>query len=57
MANRGAPLEPMSSMQCTRCVPHCICRSVGEMQPGWKERGMPCIDIGIGLNPGIMSMG
>ena len=30
---------------------------ISKMQPEWKERGLPRIDIGIGLNSGIVNVG
>ncbi len=44
--------------------PHAACRTalemmeeLGRLRKGWAERGLPDMDIGIGLNTGLMSVG
>jgi len=57
MAIWGAPLDdPDHPTHAVRAALQ-IMRKLLETRPLWKERGWPDIDIGIGINSGIMSVG
>ena len=57
MAIYGAPVPFVDH-------PHAACESalqmieeIGRLQQGWQERGLPRLDIGVGINTGPMSVG
>jgi adenylate cyclase len=57
MAIWGAPLEdPAHPVHAVRAALQ-IMRKLREVRPLWTKRGWPEIDIGIGINSGIMSVG
>jgi adenylate cyclase len=57
MAIWGAPLDDeQHAVHAVRASLRMIDK-LKEMQPGWEERGLPHIDIGVGINTGIMSVG
>jgi len=57
MAIWGAPFdEPGHAKRGTEAAIHMLAR-LGEMQAEWRARGKPVLDIGIGINTGIASVG
>jgi adenylate cyclase len=57
MAIWGAPFdEPGHARRCTEAAIHMLAR-LAEMQADWRARGKPVLDIGIGINTGIASVG
>ncbi len=57
MAFWGAPQEqPDHALRACRAALSMIER-LGVLREGWRERGLPDIDIGIGINTGPMSVG
>jgi len=57
MAFWGAP-SPQSDHALRACRASLgMIRKLQELRVGWKERGLPDIDIGVGLNTGPMSVG
>jgi adenylate cyclase len=57
MAIWGAPFdEPRHPTRCCEAALSMLAR-LSEMQKAWHARGMPVLDIGIGINTGIASVG
>jgi adenylate cyclase len=57
MAFWGAPQEQSDHpLRACRAALAMIAR-LGELRAGWRERGLPEIDIGVGINTGPMSVG
>ncbi|MDH5525171.1 MAG: adenylate/guanylate cyclase domain-containing protein [Desulfobulbaceae bacterium] len=57
MAIWGAPLDdPKHAAKCVRAAFKMLDR-LDELRPGWQKQNLPFIDIGIGINTGIMSVG
>jgi adenylate cyclase len=57
MAIWGAPFdEPGHPTRCCEAALSMLAR-LSEMQKDWRARGMPVLDIGIGINTGIASVG
>lgn len=57
MAVFGAPLE-MADHTAAMCrVALAMQTALAEMRAGWVQRGLPAIEIGVGLNAGPMSVG
>lgn len=57
MAIWGAPWM-MTTRPPTQCEPALgMMEKLHEKQPQWQEEGLPAIDIGIGINTGLMSVG
>ena len=57
MAIWGAPFdEPRHATRCVEAAIEMLSRLV-ELQQGWRARGLPALDIGIGINTGIASVG
>src|SRR5688500_678788 len=57
MAFRGAPThQPDHAEQACRTAFHMM-RRLRELQPGWSERGLPPLNIGVGVNTGFMTAG
>lgn len=57
MAIWGAPFdEPGHAKRGTEAAIHMLAR-LAEMQADWRARGKPALDIGIGINTGIASVG
>jgi len=57
MAFWGAPLPDGAHAPHAVAAALAMRRRLAEMQPRWVERGLPPIDIGIGLNTGVVSVG
>ncbi len=57
MAVYGAPL-PMPDHACRAChTALCMLEALRQLRPRWQARGLPAIDIGIGINSGSMVVG
>ncbi len=57
MALWGAPFEePAHATRACRAAIEMLAR-LGELQEEWRERGKPVLEIGIGINSGIASVG
>ncbi|MFZ5762111.1 MAG: CHASE2 domain-containing protein [Thermodesulfobacteriota bacterium] len=57
MAIWGAPLDDAEhAANCVRAAFGMMAK-LNEMRPQWEERGLPVVDIGIGINSGLMSVG
>jgi adenylate cyclase len=57
MAIWGAPFdEPRHATRCVEAAIEMLSRLV-ELQQGWRARGLPALDIGIGINTGVASVG
>ncbi|HET7770273.1 MAG TPA: adenylate/guanylate cyclase domain-containing protein [Chloroflexota bacterium] len=57
MAFWGAPThQPDHAEQACRTAFHMM-RRLRELQPGWSERGLPPLNIGVGVNTGFMTAG
>jgi adenylate cyclase len=57
MAFWGAPQEqPDHALRACRAALAMIER-LGALRAGWRERGLPDIDVGVGINTGAMSVG
>lgn len=57
MAIWGAPFdEPRHAERCCETALEMLAR-LAELQPQWRTRGLPVLDIGIGINTGIASVG
>lgn len=57
MAIWGAPFdEPRHPTRCCEAALSMLAR-LSDMQKDWRARGMPVLDIGIGINTGIASVG
>ena len=57
MAFWGAPFdEPNHAERCCRGALDMIAR-LAELQAGWRAKGKPMLDIGIGINTGVASVG
>jgi len=57
MAFWGAPFEePGDAMRACECSLDMM-KQVGELQKRWRAQGKPHLDIGIGLNTGVASVG
>lgn len=57
MAIWGAPLDDRDHAANTVRTAFHMMKKLRELQPIWRERDFPSIDIGIGINTGIMSVG
>ncbi|MHC4874673.1 MAG: CHASE2 domain-containing protein, partial [Planctomycetota bacterium] len=57
MAFWGAPVEDDAHAANASRASLKMMEVLGDLQKGWDERGMPTIEIGIGLNSGVMSVG
>lgn len=57
MAIYGAPIEQENHVEraCESALD--MIARLRELQPKWQERGKPVIDIGIGINSGLMTVG
>jgi adenylate cyclase len=57
MAFWGAPFEePGHAVKACRAALNMM-QHLGELQRGWKTKGYPLLDIGLGINTGIASVG
>ncbi len=57
MAIWGAPLDDEEhAANCTRTA-FLMMKKLEQLRPNWEEQDLPFIDIGIGINTGIMSVG
>ncbi len=57
MAIWGAPVsDPDHAANAVRCSLRMM-QTLNQLQPAWVERGLPAIDIGIGINTGPMTVG
>jgi adenylate cyclase len=57
MAIWGAPFdEPKHAERCVNAALNMLAR-LGELQKDWRTRGKPVLEIGIGINTGIASVG
>ncbi len=53
----GAPIEQPNHVELAlKCALH-MRRRLGELQEGWKARGLPMLDSGIGINTGEVLVG
>ncbi len=53
----GAPIEQPNHVELAlKCALH-MRRRLGELQEGWKARGLPVLDSGIGINTGEVLVG
>lgn len=57
MAIWGAPLDDEAHAANTVRTAFHMMKRLHELQPGWEKRELPFVDIGIGINSGIMSVG
>ena len=57
MALYGAPLDDAEHAEHAVATAIEMVRELGELNRGWKARGMPGLDIGIGVNSGEMIAG
>jgi adenylate cyclase len=57
MALYGAPLDDPGHAEHAVATAIEMVRELGELNKGWKARGMPGLDIGIGVNSGEMIAG
>jgi len=57
MAVFGAPLEMADHAQSMCSVALDMQRTLSELRQGWEARGLPAVEIGVGLNAGPMSVG
>ncbi|MDA8164002.1 MAG: adenylate/guanylate cyclase domain-containing protein [Desulfobacteraceae bacterium] len=57
MAIWGAPLPNEAHAVCAVRAALRMLARLRELQPGWQARGLPPIEIGIGLNTGVVSVG
>ncbi len=57
MAFWGAPLDDPGHAKNAARASLKMMQSLHALQPQWDARGLPAIDIGIGLNTGLMSVG
>jgi adenylate cyclase len=57
MAIWGAPFdEPEHASRCCKAALEMLSR-LAELQQTWRERGLPALEIGIGINTGVASVG
>ncbi|MEW6595086.1 MAG: adenylate/guanylate cyclase domain-containing protein [Thermodesulfobacteriota bacterium] len=57
MAIWGAPLtDEEHAANCVRAA-FAMMERLREMRPQWEARGLPMVDVGIGINSGLMSVG
>ncbi len=57
MALWGAPLDDEKQAENAVRASLCMLGKLEELKPVWQKKGLPAIDIGIGLNTGIVSVG
>lgn len=57
MALWGAPLDDSKQAENAVRASLRMLKNLDELKPAWKKKGLPAIEIGIGLNTGVVSVG
>jgi len=57
MAFWGAPMEQPNHAELACRTGYHMVRRLRELQQGWSERGLPLLNIGVGINTGPMTVG